>query len=186
MATNKTWHDWAHVFINGTGILNTWKWPEIEGLSDFKGHIMHSAKWDHHVDFKGKTVGVIGTGSTSVQIVPELQKIAKHVDVYMRSPTWISPPFGSCKYFPPHQNSLHIKYLRLISLLIKPLYQSYEAETLQILVGVNTSLRKRIRDGSERILNTISSFAKRSKQKLTSYSACTYKIQHSKPNSEIL
>lgn len=56
---------------------------------------MHSAKWDHSVDFEGMTVGVIGTGSTSVQIVPQLQKICKNVQVYMRSPTWISPPFGA-------------------------------------------------------------------------------------------
>lgn len=77
------------------GILNTWKWPEIEGLHDFKGPLMHSAKWDHSVDFDDKVAGVIGTGSTSVQIVPQLQKICKQVQVYMRSPTWISPPFGA-------------------------------------------------------------------------------------------
>ncbi|KAF2790613.1 FAD/NAD(P)-binding domain-containing protein [Melanomma pulvis-pyrius CBS 109.77] len=87
--------DWAHVFINGTGILNNWKWPEIEGIHDFKGPLMHSANWDHSVDFNAKTAGVIGTGSTSVQIVPQLQKISKEVQVYMRSPTWISPPFGA-------------------------------------------------------------------------------------------
>lgn len=56
---------------------------------------MHSAKWDHSVDFNDKVVGVIGTGSTSVQIVPALQKICNQVEVYMRSPTWISPPFGA-------------------------------------------------------------------------------------------
>lgn len=56
---------------------------------------MHSASWDHSVDLDGKTIGVVGTGSTSVQIVPQLQKIAKQVQVYMRSPTWISPPFGA-------------------------------------------------------------------------------------------
>ena len=56
---------------------------------------MHSAKWDHSVDFEGKTVGVIGTGSTSVQIVPQLQKTCKKVEVFMRSSTWISPPFGA-------------------------------------------------------------------------------------------
>jgi hypothetical protein len=55
---------------------------------------MHSAKWNHEVDFQKKTVGVIGTGSTSVQIVPQLQQTCKEVQVYMRSPTWISPPFG--------------------------------------------------------------------------------------------
>ncbi|KAF2737728.1 FAD/NAD(P)-binding domain-containing protein [Polyplosphaeria fusca] len=93
--TKEKRNDWAHVFINGTGILNTWKWPEIEGLHDFNGPVMHSAKWDHSVDFNGKTAGVIGTGSTSVQIVPQLQKICNEVQVYMRSPTWISPPFGA-------------------------------------------------------------------------------------------
>jgi cation diffusion facilitator CzcD-associated flavoprotein CzcO len=92
--TKGTWQDWCHVLINGTGILNTWKWPEIDGLHDFAGPKMHSAKWDHEVDFTDKVVGVIGTGSTSVQIVPALQKVAKQVQVYMRSPTWISPPFG--------------------------------------------------------------------------------------------
>lgn len=56
---------------------------------------MHSASWDHGVDLDNKTIGVIGTGSTSVQIVPQLQKIAKRIQVYMRSPTWISPPFGA-------------------------------------------------------------------------------------------
>lgn len=93
--TGENWEDWAHVLINGTGILNSWKWPEIEGLHDFKGKLMHSAKWDHSVDFVGKSVGVIGTGSTSIQIVPQLQKICDKVAVYMRSSTWISPPFGA-------------------------------------------------------------------------------------------
>jgi cation diffusion facilitator CzcD-associated flavoprotein CzcO len=94
-ATKGRWKDWAHVLINGTGILNSWKWPEIEGLHDFKGGLMHSANWDHSVDFDNKVVGVIGTGSTSVQIVPQLQKTVKNLQVYMRSPTWISPPFGA-------------------------------------------------------------------------------------------
>ncbi|KAF2669324.1 FAD/NAD(P)-binding domain-containing protein [Microthyrium microscopicum] len=89
------WKDWAHVFINGTGILNTWEWPKIDGIHDFKGSLMHSAAWNHGVDFEGKTVAVIGTGSTSVQIVPQLQKCCKNVKVFMRSPTWISPPFGA-------------------------------------------------------------------------------------------
>lgn len=92
--TQELWHDWCHVLINGTGILNTWVWPEIEGLHDFAGPKMHSAHWDHSVDFEGKTVGVIGTGSSSVQIVPALQPKVKHMKVFMRSPTWISPPFG--------------------------------------------------------------------------------------------
>jgi cation diffusion facilitator CzcD-associated flavoprotein CzcO len=92
--THERFHDWAHVLVNGTGILNNWVWPDVEGLHDFAGQKMHSAHWDHSVDFEGKTVGVIGTGSTSVQIVPALQKVVKNMKVFMRSPTWISPPFG--------------------------------------------------------------------------------------------
>ncbi|KAK3679181.1 hypothetical protein LTR78_000742 [Recurvomyces mirabilis] len=93
--TKETWNDWAHVVVNGTGILNNWQWPSIEGLHDFAGPKMHSASWDHGIDLDDKVIGVIGNGSTSVQIVPQLQKVAKKVQAYMRSPTWISPPFGS-------------------------------------------------------------------------------------------
>ncbi|KAM5342812.1 hypothetical protein ACJ41O_013778 [Fusarium nematophilum] len=92
--TKETWHDWCHALVNGTGILNTWKWPDIEGLHDFKGEMLHSASWRESVDFKGKSVAVIGNGSSSVQIVPALQPVVKDMKVFMRSSTWISPPFG--------------------------------------------------------------------------------------------
>ncbi|KIX08858.1 uncharacterized protein Z518_03515 [Rhinocladiella mackenziei CBS 650.93] len=93
--TKEQWQDWAHCFVNATGILNNWKWPDIPGLHEFRGSLMHSAAWDHNVDFTDKVVGIIGTGSSSIQIVPELQKVCKQVQVYMRSPTWISGPFGA-------------------------------------------------------------------------------------------
>jgi len=92
--TKETWSDWCHCLVNGTGILNNWKWPDIKGFETFAGPKMHSANWDHSVDYKNKKIAVIGTGSTSVQIVPSLQPIVKHMKVFMRSPTWISPPFG--------------------------------------------------------------------------------------------
>jgi len=87
--------DWAHVLINGTGVLNSWKWPDIPGLHDFQGPLIHSAKWDHDVEFSGKTVGIIGTGTSSVQIIPQLQKTCDRLSIFMRSPTWVSPPFGA-------------------------------------------------------------------------------------------
>lgn len=93
--TKEQWQDWAHCVVNGTGILNSWKWPDIANLDSYEGPRMHSAAWNHKIDLKDKTVGVVGTGSTSVQVVPSLQKICKQVKVFMRSPTWISPPFGA-------------------------------------------------------------------------------------------
>ncbi|KAF7563273.1 hypothetical protein G7046_g863 [Stylonectria norvegica] len=93
--TKNTWQDWCHVLVNGTGILNSWAFPDIEGIESFAGPKMHSASWDHSVEFAGKSIGVIGTGSSSVQIVPALQPVVKDMKVFMRSSTWISPPFGN-------------------------------------------------------------------------------------------
>ena len=90
----QTVHDWCHILINGTGFLNDWKWPKIEGLHSFKGRLMHTANWDSDVDYTGKRVAVIGTGSSAIQTVPQVQKTASHLTTFMRSVTWISPPVG--------------------------------------------------------------------------------------------
>lgn len=87
--------DWSHVLINGTGFLNSWKWPKIPGLHDFKGKLLHSADWDPSLDWKDKKVAVIGTGSSAIQMVPQIQRTAGHLVSFMRSVTWISPPVGA-------------------------------------------------------------------------------------------
>ncbi|RKL19310.1 hypothetical protein BFJ68_g3584 [Fusarium oxysporum] len=51
----------AHVFINAGGILNDWKWPDIEGLHSFKGKLIHTAAWGPEIDLKGASVGIIDT-----------------------------------------------------------------------------------------------------------------------------
>ncbi|KAH0829681.1 putative sterigmatocystin biosynthesis monooxygenase stcW [Fonsecaea pedrosoi] len=91
----ETIKDWCHVFINGAGFLNDWKWPNIPGLHSFKGKLMHSAAWDPSVDYRDKKVAIIGTGSSAIQILPELQKSAAQVVTFMRSPTWIYPSIAS-------------------------------------------------------------------------------------------
>ncbi|KAH4113187.1 hypothetical protein HBI64_209380 [Parastagonospora nodorum] len=88
-------HDSCHVLINGTGFLNSWKWPKIDGLHDFGGKLVHSANWDPTIDWADKRVAVIGTGSSAIQIVPQIQKSAKHLTAFMRSVTWISPPVAT-------------------------------------------------------------------------------------------
>ena len=66
----------------------------IPRLHDFQGKLLHSANWDTDVDYTDKTVAVIGTGSSAIQIVPQVQKKAKHLTAFMRSVTWISPVVG--------------------------------------------------------------------------------------------
>jgi cation diffusion facilitator CzcD-associated flavoprotein CzcO len=81
----------AEVLISAAGGLSEPKLPDIDGIDTFQGEIFHSARWDHDVDLAGKRVAVIGTGASSIQIVPEVQKVADHLDVYQRTAPWVIP-----------------------------------------------------------------------------------------------
>lgn len=92
---SSTFVDKCNVLINGSGVLTKWKWPDIEGLHDFKGVLAHSANWPQDLDWADKRVAVIGTGSSSIQMVPEIAKTASELTVMMRNNTYIAPPFGA-------------------------------------------------------------------------------------------
>ncbi|KAF1851910.1 FAD/NAD(P)-binding domain-containing protein [Cucurbitaria berberidis CBS 394.84] len=95
LATGETIQDQSDVLISARGNLNNPSWPEIDGLDTFKGEVMHSATWNEGYDFTDKRIGVIGSGSSSIQIVPSLQRLpGTQVSTFVRSKTWISPPFG--------------------------------------------------------------------------------------------
>ncbi len=83
--------DEADVVIAATGVLHHPRMPDIEGLDTFAGPRFHSARWDHDVDLAGKRVGVIGTGSTAVQIISAIVDEVGHLDVFQRTPPWIFP-----------------------------------------------------------------------------------------------
>ncbi|RAO68983.1 uncharacterized protein BHQ10_004995 [Talaromyces amestolkiae] len=85
----------AEIVISAVGILNNWKWPEIEGLELFEGKLLHSANWDTTWDYEGKTVALLGCGSSAIQILPHLQRKCLRVHNFIRGGTWISQPFGS-------------------------------------------------------------------------------------------
>ncbi|MGH8491813.1 MAG: flavin-containing monooxygenase [Moraxellaceae bacterium] len=81
----------ARSVISASGGLSNASFPKIAGIESFEGHKIHSARWDHDYDFKGKRVAVIGTGASGVQIIPELVKVAKSVKVFQRTPGWVLP-----------------------------------------------------------------------------------------------
>lgn len=81
----------ADFVINCTGILHHPAYPDIKGLESFEGTAFHTARWNHDVDLRGKRVGIIGTGSTAAQIIPEVAKQAKHFSVFQRTPQWFFP-----------------------------------------------------------------------------------------------
>ncbi|RYP18538.1 hypothetical protein DL767_009812 [Monosporascus sp. MG133] len=93
--TGEAFEDDADVLVLAKGNLSDPAWPNVPGLKSFKGEVMHSALWNEDYDFRHKRVGVIGNGSSAIQIVPGLQKVeGAQVLCFARSKTWITNPFG--------------------------------------------------------------------------------------------
>jgi len=77
--------------IAATGVLHHPAYPDIEGLDSFEGATFHSARWDHDVPLAGKRIGVIGTGSTSIQIVSALADDVAELTLFQRTAQWVMP-----------------------------------------------------------------------------------------------
>lgn len=83
----------ARFVVSAIGAFVEPKPVDIPGLDDFTGTVLHSARWDHDVDLRGRRVAVVGTGASAVQIVPEIAAVVEHLDVYQRTPIWVAPRF---------------------------------------------------------------------------------------------
>jgi cyclohexanone monooxygenase len=82
----------AQFCILATGCLSSVNTPRWKGLDSFAGETFHTARWPHEgVDFTGKRVGVIGTGSSGVQAIPLIAKEAAHLFVFQRTPAYTIP-----------------------------------------------------------------------------------------------
>jgi cation diffusion facilitator CzcD-associated flavoprotein CzcO len=80
---------------NDLTVPSSWKWPNIEGIHDFKGHKVHSASWDHSFDYTNKRIGIIGNGSSGIQILPQMAKLpGTQITSFQRGPTWITQSLG--------------------------------------------------------------------------------------------
>ena len=95
----KTWkvetkngiRDEADIVLMASGVLHHLNVPEIDGLEDFSGEVFHSARWNHDFDHRDKRVGVIGTGSTAVQIVGAIVDEVEHLSLFQRTAQWVMP-----------------------------------------------------------------------------------------------
>ena len=82
----------ARFVITAMGCLSSPNTPKIPGLADFKGPTYHTGNWPHEgVDFTGKTVGVIGTGSSAIQSIPIIAQQASHLTVFQRTANYTVP-----------------------------------------------------------------------------------------------
>jgi cation diffusion facilitator CzcD-associated flavoprotein CzcO/acetyl esterase/lipase len=98
------------VLVSACGQLSRPALTRIAGADRFEGEIFHSSRWDHDVDLAGRRVAVIGTGASTIQIVPAIAGRAAQLDVYQRSPHYVLPkkdrPYRDwerllCRWFPP-------------------------------------------------------------------------------------
>ncbi len=77
--------------LTATGFLSQPKMPDIAGIDDFAGDVIHTTRWDDDVELEGKRIGIIGTGATAVQLIPKLAETAGHLTVYQRTAIYVSP-----------------------------------------------------------------------------------------------
>jgi len=108
----------ANVLISAVGLLNHPNHPDWPGLDDFEGLKFHTARWRHDVDLTGMRVAVVGTGSTAVQLVPEIAPIVKQLYLFQREPGWIVPK-GERDFTPEERAGLRRPLQRRIERLKK-------------------------------------------------------------------
>jgi len=77
--------------ILATGALSEPRLPDMPGLSAFEGPILHTAKWDDGIDLSGKRVALFGTGSSGIQAVPMIAKVAERLTIFQRTPNFAVP-----------------------------------------------------------------------------------------------
>jgi len=82
----------SRFFVCSTGPLSQPRWPAIPGLDEFAGLKVHTARWPaDDTTLEGKRIGIIGTGSTAVQVIPKLASRASQLSVFQRTPNWVLP-----------------------------------------------------------------------------------------------
>lgn len=149
--------DEAEVLVCATGVLHHPYTPDIKGLDQFAGPSFHSARWDHSVELDGKRVGIIGNGSTGVQIVTALAKRCSQVSLFQRTPQWVftapnpkipKPLRKLSAAFPPIQRLNYVAAEKLFSSLFRaPIENGWQRRLFDM--GARHSLAS-VRDASLR------------------------------------
>jgi len=79
----------ARFVVLANGLLTSPRLARIDGMETYAGESFHTSRWNYDVDLEGKRVGIIGTGATAVQCVPELAKVVGELFVFQRTPSSI-------------------------------------------------------------------------------------------------
>lgn len=114
-----------------TGTFTEPRLPDIEGIGSFAGPVLHSARWDHSVALAERRIGVIGTGASGVQIIPEVAREARHTTVFQRTAPYVLP-----RHDPPFSEADRRTFAadpEAMAVLRRELYDRFEGVTLFVL-----------------------------------------------------
>jgi cyclohexanone monooxygenase len=136
----------ARFCVMATGCLSTARVPEFEGIERYRGETYHTGYWPHEgVDFAGKRVGVVGTGSSAIQAIPVIAEQAAHLTVFQRTPN----------YSIPSRNG--------------PMTEAYERSWKEVYAERREEARRRTKNGVLAGLNDVSAMAVSDQERQRTY-----------------
>lgn len=118
----------ARLLVSAAGLLSRPVLPPVPGIDAFSGRAFHSAHWDHACALAGKRVGVIGTGASATQFIPQVAREAGHLTVFQRSPAWLKA--REDRPYTHWQKTLFRRLPLLMRLHRGLIYAKYEARAL--------------------------------------------------------
>ncbi|OBT54752.1 hypothetical protein VE04_05431 [Pseudogymnoascus sp. 24MN13] len=99
----------AKYLVTAVGLLSRQNFPNYPGIGQYKGELYHTGSWPKTHDFKGKRVGVIGSGSTGVQVITALADEVKHLLCFQRTPQYVVPS-GTLVATPEYRKEINDSY----------------------------------------------------------------------------
>jgi cation diffusion facilitator CzcD-associated flavoprotein CzcO len=147
--------DEADVVIAATGVLHHPKLPDIPGIDEFEGALFHSSRWDHEVALDGARIGIIGTGSTAVQMVSALVDRVAQLSLFQRTAQWIlqqeNPPYtdeerASFRENPAALTERRENYSQLFGLFANAIVHADSPEMQMIADACRENLEQNVRD----------------------------------------
>jgi cation diffusion facilitator CzcD-associated flavoprotein CzcO len=147
--------DEVDVVIAATGVLHHPRYPDIEGLDSFAGACFHSSRWDHRVTVDGVRLGIIGTGSTAVQMVGALTERVGKLTLFQRTAQWVmpqeNPPYtdeekASFRAEPAHLTTLHSNLADAFGIFANAVVDSSSPEIKMIEDACLANLEDNVRD----------------------------------------
>lgn len=141
------------VVVTATGVLHHPVYPKIEGLDDFTGDMFHSARWPERYEWRGKRIGIIGTGSTAIQLVSAMAEEAGSLSLFQRTAQWVFPQANG-----PISEEDKARYRQDPALLetdYRNLLEKMNATFAASLVGGNPRARQKIIAACKAYLATV-------------------------------